>query len=50
MVKLKLNEIRSVIKMGDFNKRSPFERVVAEVCSETFFYNRQGMLKVLTKN
>jgi len=35
-VKLKLNEIRSIIKMGDFNKRSRVKRVAQEVCSEMF--------------
>jgi hypothetical protein len=31
MVKLKPNEIKSVIKMGDFNKRSHVERVAQGV-------------------
>jgi hypothetical protein len=31
MVQLKLNEIRSIIKMGDLNKRSHFERVAEGV-------------------
>jgi hypothetical protein len=35
-VKLKLNEIRSIIKTGFFNKRGCVERVAREVCSETF--------------
>ncbi len=42
MVKLKVNEIRSVIKMGDFNVRSRIERVAREVCSETFFITDRG--------
>jgi hypothetical protein len=36
MVKLKPNEIRSIIKMGDFDKRSHVEMVAQEVCSEMF--------------
>jgi hypothetical protein len=50
MVKLKVNEIRSIIKMGDLNIRSRVERVAREVCSETFFYNGQGKLKDSYKN
>jgi hypothetical protein len=36
MVKLNVNEIRSVIKMGNFSKRRWVERVAQEVCSEMF--------------
>jgi hypothetical protein len=36
MAQLKLMEISSVIKMGDFIKRSHFLKVAEEVCSETF--------------
>jgi hypothetical protein len=33
-------KFRSIIKMGDFNKRSPFERVAEEVCGEAFLMDK----------
>jgi hypothetical protein len=41
-VKLKLNEIRSINKMGDFNKRSCVKRVAQKVFSEMFFITERG--------
>jgi len=42
-------KLRALLKWVFLNKRSHFERVAQEVCSETF-YKGKGKLKVLMKS
>ncbi len=48
MIKLKLNDIRSVIKIGNFNRRSNVKGWPRKFAVRHIF-NGQGKLKVLTK-
>jgi hypothetical protein len=48
MARLKLNEIKSIIKMGHFNKGRGFEKVAQKVFGVETFCN--GIGKILYKN